>query len=565
MFDKPLPIYSQVSQFGASTFNESSAWLWLYSPKTFDTQVIRPYVYQFNGNMVDKLSTMQDPRMALRNGGLFEDPAFNSAIRPEANGLMVDMQTMSAQWTFVLMIDMPTAPNALGIAGCGSKIRLMASGWCSDEPVLPWSMNNAQPVINQNCMLYTTHRSVLRIGDRIGMVGGIPNRIVSDDDDIVGAYMSSMTPQQDLFICTPGDAVSNVGDIVKDSLGNMVSRVTTEGAAAVATLNNEQAPIPTRLKSPRHHLQEITTHLQSAIDTAKSEEFATQSDLSQTGFLGAYDPVEQAVSDFRHGLHRSVGTIPVNIGIDVSQPFTLGYLDATFGGKLAVQVLNIARRSQYDVIPQTEISAKVQFSSMVASAISTLASSAGLADIRFGFRSFTSAMAADRNGLFQLHYDQNHPEIEPAHLLCPDPNPTVAANQLEAAINMFRINFCSDIVPILKSASGDFELHCRHDLGSETIVDLHFMDFSVSNEGSGYYETSNRLPVTHNPLLGSRDTFIHNGTELAVLGDRVVGRKLMFDSQPPGMHQASFGGPFGQQPMPAPSYGFGDEVVVARH
>jgi len=539
MFNSFRPTYSGTAGFGVSSFSGASVWLWLYSPKEYDTQVIRPYVYNFTGNMVDKLAYSKDFDQALRNGKLFSDPDFATAIRPEANGVAMNMNSFNSMWTFVLMMDVPAGRNAFGMAGCGAKTRLMASGWCASPPVVEYTMNSATPIVDPNCLLYATHQTSMRIGDAIGNVGSIPQRYLTDDNDLVGSYLNQMTPHQDLFLCTPGDTINNVGDVQMDGGGTPISRVSAEGVASLSALNNEQVPLPTRLKSPRHHLQEITGDLQSAIDTAANSQFATSSEITAPStLLGQFDPLDQSLTTFKGGLYKAAGAVPINIGIDVSQPFSIGLLQATYGDALTVQPIRIARRSQYDVIPQTEMSAKIVFSSMISSAISTLAIGEGIADIRFSLRATrNSMMRGGNNVVFQVHYDPTHPEQVPVHLICPDPNPAVAANQLETAVMHFKTLLESDIVPVLQNSQGDFELHCRHDMGSETIVDLHFCDYNYSSEAQGFYESSNRLPVTNNPILGTQEVFVHNGTELQTFSSNIASKQLLFDGARPSFNK----------------------------
>lgn len=509
-------------------FNPGNVDIFLYSPKKIDTQVIRPYVYQFNENMVDRMVESADPRSALKNGGIFSDPNFSSAIRPESNGIPMSMAPMSALWTFVLVIDLPLGANAAGIVASGAQTRLVCTGWCSDEPIDPRTIHNTSPSPNYNCVFTVTHRTVLRVGDRIGALGGTPQRCITDDDDFIGGYLANMPmlSNKDLLLAAPGDVLGGVGDVTMDANGNPISRTTMEGAYAVAAIgDNPSVSLPTRLKSPRHHLQEIVGALHSSVELAKQSEYGASSDVTDAGNLLCIDPIDQAYNDYKAQLFRSAGTAPRCLGLDVSVPFTLGQLNTIYPNSRLWPIMTRSE-SQWDVVPQTQISAKIMFSSLVASTVSTLAVGEGLAYIHFGFTSQKTSLSSEP-GVFR---------VEIAGLLAPDPNPQIADAQLAAACQRFKMNLMNDLFPILKAAANDtdFSLGCRYDLGSETLVDLHFLDNYYSTEGVGYYETNNRLPVFATPNLSNTDTFVNNGVQLQCLGQHVAGRKLtMFGSNQP--------------------------------
>ena len=103
----------------------------------------------------------------------------------------------------------------------------------------------------------------------------------------------------------------------------------------------------------------------------------------------------------------------------------------------------------------------------------------------------------------------------------------IAQQQLEAAVMKFRYNLENNLFPVLKAASGDFQLHARYDANSETIVDLHFEDFSYSTEGRGFYESSNRMSQLNNPMIGTDQQFINNGAELNKLIAGCTGKSVV--------------------------------------
>jgi hypothetical protein len=82
-------------------------------------------------------------------------------------------------------------------------------------------------------------------------------------------------------------------------------------------------------------------------------------------------------------------------------------------------------------------------------------------------------------------------------------------------------------------------------VSTETIVDLHFNDYSYSNEGRGFYEASNRLCQLNNPMIGTCDQFLSNGAELNKLIANCTGKAVLndlgvptFPNNMPGGNQA---------------------------
>ena len=84
--------------------------LFLYSPRMYGTQVLRPYTYQIDGNAVDKLVYGGDSMLkALSRKDIATSPEIAGAVMPEANGTKLDMNAVGQLWTFVLQIDL-TSP-----------------------------------------------------------------------------------------------------------------------------------------------------------------------------------------------------------------------------------------------------------------------------------------------------------------------------------------------------------------------------------------------------------------------------------------------------------------------
>ena len=508
MFEQPLAPGALFRPFQAG-----GSMLFLYSPKNFGAQVIRPYIYNFTDNMIDRLTSSVSMTEAVTRSDNLKSPDIACAIRPEANGILLDTGVVSNSWTFLLILDL--APKYLGgdIAAIASPSRMICSGWCVDTPVVEYTINSTDPVMNPNCILHITHHCFINFMDRANSIGAMPQTNVRVNNDLIDSSLDMMAANVDTYLMTPGDVIRNVH--MDNGIG---TRVTTEGTAAVANVNTGAACIQSVLKSPMHHLKEIVMNLGSAIDLENSADKATRSAMDNA--IGVSDTLENVTRTFSNNVPHSTGQPWQQMAIDVTVPITIQELDQRFPG-IQVVIQKIARESQWDVIPQTEISAKVTYSSMVSAAITSIAMECGLAHIDFSYSSFVPKLdlTASDKGVWQFR--------PPADILIPNPDPGIAQQQLEAAVMKFRYNLENNLFPVLKAASGDFQLHARYDANSETIVDLHFEDFSYSTEGRGFYESSNRMSQLNNPMIGTDQQFISNGAELNKLIAGCTGKSVV--------------------------------------
>ena len=161
----------QGPDFSTSSFNDrGGAILHLYSPRFYDTQVLRPYAYQITGNGLDRIMhggrTMAE---SLSNKDIALDPSVAGSIQPISNGTPLDMSTTNNLWTFVLQIDLVSP--WLGGSSQGRNVarrRLLYSGVCLDEPISVLTMWNGQPTLNDNCPMRFTH-AIETVVDRISL------------------------------------------------------------------------------------------------------------------------------------------------------------------------------------------------------------------------------------------------------------------------------------------------------------------------------------------------------------------------------------------------------------
>lgn len=480
---------------------DRGAILWLYSPRIFGTQVLRPYLYNFGGNMIDRLmGSAPTMRESIMKKDVVCSPEVAGAIRPEANGIPLNSNIIDTHWTFLLSIDLAPKYMSGDLSGVGSPSRLLCSGWCADIPVTAGFGGMDNPLINENCILNVTHHTYMNSLCAASNLGTIPITRIPNDGDLIDASLDQMAETADTYVMAPGDVLQNVA---MEQIGG--DRITTEGTNAVCNIKLQAAEIPSHLKSPIHHLKDIVYGVSSAIDTVNSEAFAARSFISGCE-TGASDDLDKIKCNASSNITKTVGQPNLCNAFDVFKPFSIGELSRQYPS-LTVAPQRIAGTAQCDIIPQTEVSLKVAYSSMVSQAISAIAACSGLSNVIFAYKSFKSAMdlTGGSEGAFR---------VDQAYLLMPSSNQALVERQLQACLLQFKSSLETDLFPVLKAAQGDFELSAKYDVSSETIVDLHFSDYTYSTEGRGFYESSNRLPIYNNPMIGTSEQFISNGAEL---------------------------------------------------
>ena len=191
--------------------SKGRAMLFLYSPRMYGTQVLRPYTYQIDGNAVDKLVYGGDSMLkALSRKDIATSPEIAGAVMPEANGTKLDMNAVGQLWTFVLQIVLPS-PGLVGSAFSGARARrrVVYTGLCLDEPLNPLTLWNGQPTLNENCPLRFTRATETVIDPGVGAMGAQSRLMVRSDVDIVDSALDQQANNEDLYIATPDKVLKN--------------------------------------------------------------------------------------------------------------------------------------------------------------------------------------------------------------------------------------------------------------------------------------------------------------------------------------------------------------------
>ena len=474
--------------------NRPVAILFLYSPRQYGTQVLRPYVYSFSENAVDKLlgggDTMSE---AFRRADIAGSEEVASCIRPDPNGISLNMDIASMMWTFLLFIRQPNNYNGAVMQAHGFNTAIM-TGQCLEEPIGPLG------AINENCRLMVHSRQIMNSGTLLNAAGARQKTRILVSDDIIDPSMSMASNNRELFLCTPFTVMEHYdeGDV----------RASTEGQVALPAL--DRSAVPVALKTPGVHMTKILNGLDIQNKEAASAEFSPDG-LSGLDTLSPADDIDQYKTGFTNKMSQlSIGCPTQMNGIDATSLFTIGELDQIYNGGLQVKIQHVSETARYDVIPQDISNPKVAYSSFIASSIIGLAMDTGLSSISFMYTSHDPIKANCLvKSTFQVAPDDTY-------LAAPPSDPEMLRRTLVSAVQTFQTLFEKNVAMFIVPVVGDFTVAVRYSNTGECQVNLQLEDFGMNTNLSddAWVESPMRMSAVTTTSVGSRDTFMGNGHTL---------------------------------------------------
>ena len=482
---------------GGMDGNRPVAILFLYTPRIYGTQVLRPYVYSFSETAVDKLlgggDTMSE---AFRRADIAGSEEVASCIKPDPNGISLNMDVASMMWTFLLFIRVPNNYNGAVMQAHGFNTSIM-TGQCLEEPVGPMGS------INPDCRLMVHSRQVMNSGTILGAAGARQKTRIMVSDDIIDPSMSMASNNRELFLMTPFTVMEHYDD------GDV--RASTEGEVALPAL--DRSPVPVALKTPGVHMTKILNGLDIQNKEAASQEFSPDG-LSGLDTLSPADDIDQYKTGFTNKMSQlSMGCATQLNGVDATSLFTIGELDRIYNGGLKVKVQHVSETARYDVIPQDISNPKVAYSSFIASSIIGLAMDTGLSSISFMYTSH-DPIKADLlvKSTFQVAPDDTY-------LAAPPKDPEMARKTLVSAVQTFQTLFEKNVAMFIVPVVGDFTVMVRYSNTGECQVNLQLEDFGMNTNLSAdaWLESPMRMSAVTTTSVGNRETFMGNGHTLSSL------------------------------------------------
>ena len=501
----------------AATYTKSGvnqALLYVFSPVPIPTQVLRPYQYDFSENLIDTLANTKEPlrKVITENQKTYTKLAYdiNSAIRPNTDGITLDTETVSRQWSFILVIDVVRMDTPDRMCVANPTVRTIATGYVTDEPV-----NVATRTPNPNAVLQFTKCTVTNIQPSYGY-GGRLDRIGNQHDvDLFDSRVQQMVPMTTLLAPgTPKDLLKSVQiDYTDHSLINAIGAV---GLSNVGENGDTTRTTDNSLKVPTAQFGDIVGTLNQAITTAKRRSNAANSSLIPRD---ARDSIDMARDEFRMSLPGS-DTLMYQQGLDPTTAITMDQLIRMYPN-LQIFPYQLPMTNIWDASPQNVQDRRNAMSSMLSAALSSLLPASGLTEISFRYDSYVRNSpygSSDPNGIFM-------PVSYSTLINC-------SPEQQVNAVEEFKTLFIERVVPIVKTYNGEFSLFARIDMCGHILIDLHYEDMSGYNPGEGWYETSGRLGGYLNPMIADQRTFNTNATQLIGLCDVVMSKNLSYGQVP---------------------------------
>ena len=482
--------------------------LFLYSPRMYGTQVLRPYAYQFGADGVDMLmnssgsmsKTLENPRMAT-------DPRIAGMIAPVANGTKLDMAVINELWTFTLMVDIMSTSF-----GGAAKLRrrFVYQGVCLDEPISMLTMWSGSPTPNLNCPMRFTHVTEVMVDPRVSSMGAVPRTIVRTDADILDSSLNTQAGEE-LYAATPDKMLERT---------DAGSGIHSEGIAALSASDRGVGVLST-IKSPLAHLRTLCMGLDQQIHLSEAGVGNTVvGSMSRTT-----DPY--SVDDFKTGVVGEWGqacTSPSMLNGDISPDsiMLLGRITNVFPDIAIVpfKFSNPQSPAQLGgaVMDQESVDPKTVFSSMVNAAVNATALQFGFAQLHFIVDTAIAQGTGPTDA--EVWFD---PDL--TKLLLPPDDYNAAQQTMAGAVEGFRMQLKMDLIPTINAAKlGPFRLEVMFSLNGDTYVDLNFYDFA--SIGEGIMETGNRITNCNSPNASNAQHFIDNGCALDVLVHNVFGKSI---------------------------------------
>lgn len=481
------------------------AMLYLFTPSIIPNQMLRPYQYNFNDNLVDQIVTAKEKMScAVAPNGLgLNSELVNKSILPTAGGIPLNTTGLQTQWTFVLITD--TCPDpSMRRSTMSPTTRVIATGFCSDEPI---NIQTGTP--NPAAVLMFTKTNTTYVAPNIGN-NGISYKVTNAADLDIVNEMNSMMTNQDLFLATPQDIRSTVFS------GGVGADGQTIGAYGELCLNNVKQGesgklVSGEMKTPKVQLGAIMQALDRSVDYTISLNDGVSSGI---GPSCVPDMTDMARTMFDQNVAGSKQSLPRS-GIDTSKPISMQELLYLFPN-IDIVPFEIPLASAWDATPQDAMTARNSMSSMLSASLSNLVPACGLSNIMFRYSSYAQM------GPMHMTSTMGTWKIESFGVLV-----EMSPLKQEQAIVQFQNYFEMELAPILKCVRGDFDLLAYVDVMGYILIDLVFRDdYLTMKQEEGFYETSSRLGGFLNPMVADINVLHHNAIQLDTLVADTINKKM---------------------------------------
>ena len=485
-FDQSMPSVS-MEQFNV---HDNEATIIITSPRRMENVCLRPLLFNFNDQLIDEVSETISAR--INNTQHIDKPSSNAleAILPASNGIHVDCETLSYQWTFVLIINLRPSRATYGLVG--PTQRLLATGVFVDEPLNPATMQMHKPTLNPNSMMQILHCTTMTIREEMHAGTGY-NRRKSVNND-----MHNISQQTDSYYNQDTYVINNQKIRESDVYGedNIVHHY---GAAQISKLP-EALSVPTYEGSPKQTFTNLTSILESAVNTQQSAEHVDNLLMRPKSLTNPYaDYLNTVDTNIMNG-----NLIPDNIihnlqsKLNTRQPVRFGSLLDTYPSINVIPFKIDPKGIGGLERPQNIISVQNTMSALIVNCLNTIVTNCGLSEIMFRYDSYGGD---DNNPMCRGNWDVTH--------VCELVHGT--ENSIRASLQQFKTMTVQDVFPILLSVGGEFSLMCKYDITGETMINIQYLDSSPLD---GYYVHQNKLGGLLSPHVGTVNDLMNNSVHL---------------------------------------------------
>ncbi len=508
----------------------ASAILFVFSPRIMSKQFVRPYVYNFSGNLLDELVSKQFSQGMFSGMAPKSDAMLNAILPTSGSGIYeVRNNELSTYYTFMLIVQKSSNAPSLDpfLKAPSPEKRQIMSGYFLNEPYTMPVMGVGKPVPNMEAVMVFTHDSTFHVtpGDMLRS-GNIMVNMNHNADNISRTSEQMVVPtalgdqNNRLFVMRPMD-LNRAADLTSNFGTDGVSGLSNAALDSVAGSRGGTAAVPVAcaLKAPMHQLNHIC-------DAARYCAFNNLFESSNTNsFTNPFIPNQDDPVNFRKHANEmfaanleSVDLSPLTregTDIDTAIPIKLGQLDAMFPG-LQFFPFKTEDHASCELTPQDEITShKSVMSSLLAGTISSMLPGFNIGGVGFSYYSYKSNnFGIDKSGTWVFNY---------ADPLISNIGPDGIDHNFVACIEMFKHEMEINLFPILKAAGGDFELHADVNSCNVSLLNLIFMDErGMCANPKGYWETNNAFNNFTNPLLAGEGIANANVAALAAFKDAAL-------------------------------------------
>lgn len=496
------------SDTGVVTTNtpiSSGATLYIFTPVSHGSQVIRPYVFNFDQNLVNMFSA-GGATETVRRINTYDNNNVVHAILPSRNGIPLNTSVLDALYSFALIIDSSEQTRSQLAFGKPQR-RIILTGYFLDEPIAPMTLYSSNPVLNPNALMVFTHNNSISKNFGRGFGASVTdNMAINAQVDIVPQLTDSMSDDH-LQFCDVGSITNS---FKPDRWSN--EPIPTGNHLDLASRGGLSTTINDRIKSPRSQLINLAHGVDQAITVANSQS-KIYGGLERS--LVGNDPHDEFVGTL-YSYFQQPDYAAIHQGINPSEHIPISKLCSIYP-HIEVVPCEIPYNPVHDSMDQREMTIQTVLSSMISHSVAAMATSNILGTIVFRYSSWNKNPMEGQGGSWQ---------IVNASLLIGEDNAN--GTRLHDSIQKFMMNVELSLFPILLKMGGEFDLSVSYDSTNNTVIDLNFLDMPQQH---GFYTDQCRLGGIKSPAVGSAIHSNNNINQFNALIDQLSVSGILEDPE----------------------------------